>query len=311
MVTLPYQTTLGRLSKPETYVQAIRKAEIELSLPPMETVTNENLRDTGYVTPREEHDDIPNFSQIVNMGTEDQPRLVVDGRQYMKFDERTGATRVIAANDWQLQCIRVALNIDLLENGPTSMARMTDFPAIVFMDWITGTLVQRYSLRPESEMALRVISALYYQAMFMPELRQPSHDRLRIAPILANISKVPLDHVLMMVDPDVQGSIGKLDNAEDLALELSTKSRSLSMGKLKFSDLHVLLKSSWFGTNAAENVGIALEHLPTWHAILYTACSDRSYRKSKLTERAERANRGNDMRNYIDLVGRAVKSQYA
>ena len=109
----------------------------------------------------------------------------------------------------------------------------------------------------------------------------------------------------------MQDSIGPLNNANDLAKELSTKARTLSMGELKFADLHVLLKASWYGTNASDNVGMALEHLPTWIAILYTAVSDRSYRKSKITERAERMGRANDIRNFIDLVGRSVTEQFA
>lgn len=311
MVILPYQTTLGRLNKPEEYTRAVQKAEISLALPPMATVNNETLIDTGYVTPREEHDDIPNFAHIINLGDERNPRLVVDGRQYMRYDERTGVTRLIAANDWQLQCVRVALTRKLLDEGSSAFARLTDFPAKVFMDWITGTLVQRYTLRPESEMALRVISALYYQAMLSPELREPGHDRVRFASIIARITSIPIDFVLNMVDPEMQGTIGVLNNANDLAKELSSKARTLSMGELKFADLHTLLKASWFGTNAQENVGIALEHLPTWIAVLYTAVSDRSYRKSKITERAERAGRPNDIRNFIDLVGRNVTEQFA
>ncbi|QBJ02540.1 virion structural protein [Pseudomonas phage Psa21] len=310
MVILPYQTTLGRLSKPDEYVKAINKAEISLSLPPIYTVTNEQLIDTGYVTPREEHDDIPNFAHIINLGDDRTPLLVVDGRQYMRYDERTGVTRLIAANDWQLQCVRVALTRKLITSGTNAFARMTDFPAKVFMDWISGTLVQRYTLRPESEMALRVISSLYYQAMLSPELREPGHDRIRIAPILSQITSVPLDFVLNLIDPDIEGTVGSLNNANDLAKELSTKSRTLSMGQLKFADLHVLLKASWFGTNASDNVGMALEHLPTWIAVLYTAVSDRSYRKSKITERAERQGRSNDIRNFIDLVGRQVTEQF-
>ncbi len=310
MVILPYQTTLGRLFKPDDYARAIRRAEISLSLPPMQTVSNETLLDTGYVTPREEHEDIPNFAHIINLGNDSSPLLVVDGRQYMRYDERTGITRLIAANDWQLQCVRVALTLKLMETGTVSFARLTDFPAKVFTDWITGTLVQRYTLRPESEMALRVIATLYYQAMLMPELREPGHDRIRIAPILARVSGIPIEFILNLIDPDIEGTVGSLNNANDLAVELSTKARTLSMGTLKFADLHTLLKSTWYGTNHADNVGMALEHLPTWIAILYTAVSDRSYRKSKITERAERIGRGNDIRNFIDLVGRGVAEQY-
>uniref|UniRef100_A0AB39CCP7 Virion structural protein n=1 Tax=Pseudomonas phage RVTF4 TaxID=3236931 RepID=A0AB39CCP7_9VIRU len=310
MVTLPYLTTLGRLSKTEPYVAAIRKAEVTLSLPPMQTVMNETIQMTGVVTPREEHDDVPNFAHIVNVGDDRSPKLVVDGRQYMKYDERTGVTRLTAANDWQLQCVRVALTLKMLEEGPSSMSRFTDFPAKLFMDWVTGTLVQRYTLPPQSEMALRVISCLYYFSLYMPELAKAGHDRLRAGSLISDLTRVPLDDVLFMVDPDVKGSIGDMENADQFANELSSKGKSLAMGKLGFSDLHVLLKASWFGLNSSDNVGMALEHLPTWLAIAYTACSDRSYRKSKITERAERLSTGNAMRNFIDLVGRAAKEQF-
>lgn len=310
MVTMPYQTTLGRLFKAEEYIRAVRKAEIDLVLPPIQTVLNEQIANTGFVTPREEHSDIPNFIHIINVGDDRQPQLVIDGRQYWRYDERTGAMRLIAANDWQLQCIRVGLTHKILEQGTTPFARFTDFPAKVFMDWITGTLVQKYTLRPETEMVLRVISCLYYQAMLSPELCVPGHDRVRVAPIIARITGIPVEFVLNLVDPDMEGTLGKLENGNDLAVALSTMSRTLSMGKLGFADLHTLLKSTWFGTNAADNVGIALEHLPTWIAILYTAVSDRSYRKSKLTERAERLGRGNEIRSFVDLVGRSVSDTF-
>lgn len=310
MVTLPYQTTLGRLFKTEDYIRAIRKAEIELSLPPIQTVLNEQMADTAYVTPRDEHSNIPNFVHILNLGDDRNPRLVVDGRQYWRYDERTEVMRLIAANDWQLQCIRVGLTHKILVEGTNPFARFTDYPAKVFSNWITGTLVQRYTLRPETEMALLVITGLYYQAMLSPELRVPGHDRITVAPIISRITGVPVEFVLNLIDPDIENTVGKLENANDLALALSTQSRTLSMGKLGFADIHTLLKSTWFGTNAAENVGIALEHLPTWMALLYTAISDKSYRKSKLTERAERLGRGNEIRTFVDLVGRVVSESF-
>lgn len=312
MVTLPYQTTIGRLYKPDEYTRGIKKAMVELPLSPVATAAGSVIRNTYYVTPREEHEDVPNFKEFINLGTDDKPELVIDSRQYMRYDDKTGATRLYAANDWQLQCIRLALTLQLInkDEGLASFARFTDLPCQVFTDWVSGTLVSRYSLRPESEMIVRVIACLYYQAMINPELRVPGEDRLAFAPIIARLTYVPLNIVMDLLDEDVEGSIGKLENANDLAIQVSSKSRALSMGSLKFADLHHLLRTTWFGTNSVELVGMSLEHLPTWLAVLYTAVSDKSFRKSKITEIAEKVGRGNLIRNFIDLVNIAVAKEY-
>lgn len=306
MFSLPYQTTVcGIYPKHQQVLQACRRAEIDLPFPLVETPAGNVLANSAFVTPREEHEAIPNFTQIINIGEPNKPRLVVDSRQYMKYDPRSNAYSLVAQNDWQFQCIRLALNNRLLSGDEGFFNRLTDLPAKVFHRWVSGVLITRYNLSIESQMALYVITAYYYYAMSIPELRQPGADREQFASIISRITSVPPDFVL-----DTIADVGPLENASDLIKEMSTNSRQQRTGVLKFGDLFALISTSWFGVNSRENVGVALEHLPTFIAMLYMAIADRSYRKTVITQRAESLARGNDLKVFTDLVFKAVSDQF-
>jgi hypothetical protein len=302
MVILPYEATLGRLFKPDEYTRSVRRGIIDLPLSPVVAADGSLIQNAFFVTPQPEHEDVVNFKEFINLGTEDKPQLVIDARQYMKYDERSGVTRTYLTNDWQLQVVRMAMTLALMREGTAAFSRLTDLPARVFIDWVAGRMVSEYKLRPASEMLVRIIVATYYQSLIMPEIVEPGEERLKAAPIIARLSYAPITTVLELLDSESSEAIGPLKNANDLAVALSEHSRALTIGKIKFADLHHILKSTWFGTNSTELVGIGIEHLPTWIAVLYTAVTDKSFRKSKITELAEKVDRGALTRQFINLV---------
>lgn len=308
MKLMPYDTTICRIYKGlapklKTYID---RAQIHLPLPMVFTPSGELINNCYFVSPQDSHEEVPSFTQYVNVGNQESPKLVIDSRQYMRYDERFGTYKLIANNDWTFQCIRMALNEQLLLNGVMVFNRLTDLPAKVFHRWVSGALVHRFGLNIESQMVLYVITAYYYYAMLNPELVEPDEEtRISYANNISRVTGVPINYVL-----DTIADMGQLGSAEDLVTEIAKSARSVSVEKLNFSELYALLSSSWFGTNARENVGVALEHLPTYIAMLYMAVSDRSYRKSVITQRAESVSRGNDIKAFVDLVFNAVSQQF-
>lgn len=49
-----------------------------------------------------------------------------------------------------------------------------------------------------------------------------------------------------------------------------------------------LLIASWFGTNAREMIAVALEHPPTWIALVYAAFTEKSYKNTVISKIAYR-----------------------
>ncbi len=309
MFQLPYQTKIcsiypqGNLDKLR---REVNKAALSEPFPQVKTTAGYLLKDCHFVTPGPEHEDIPMFTQFIDVGIHGEPKLLLDGRQYMKYESRSGTYRLVANNDWTFQCIRMALTTKLLKGDEGMFSRMGDIPAKVFNRWVSGPLISKFGLPIESQMALYVIGAYYYYAMCMPDLGEDNlENRIEFAPVISRITGVPPDFVIRVIT-----EVGPLRNADDLAEAMSTKSFQERTGKLQFKDLYVLLASSWFGVNARENVGVALEHLPTFIAMLYMAVADRSYRKSVITQRADTVARPHELKTFTDLVFRQVSDQY-
>lgn len=309
MFSLPYQTTICNTiykNKMDQLTNKIRRAKIILPFPEVTTPFGNELKEAYFVTPREEHEDVPLFTQYINNGDNNRPELIIDSRQYMKYDERSGTYKLIAINDWQFQCIRLALNARLLKGDEAFFSRLGDLPIKVFIRWISGALVSRYTLGAEPAMAMWVICAYYYFAMCNPELREVDIDtRIQWAPMVSRVTGVNPDVVMNIAD-----HLGELKNGEDLIRELSTNSMQQRTGTLKFQDLYLLISNSWIGVNNRENVGVAIEHLPTYIAMLCSAITERSYRKAILFQRIEKDTQPKEQRAFTDIVFRAVDEQF-
>lgn len=309
MYTLPYQTKICSIypqSNLDKLNREVHKAALSLPFPQVKTPGNYLLKNCQFVTPLPEHEDIPMFTQFIDIGSHGEPKLLIDGRQYFKYEPRSGTYRLVANNDWSFQCIRLALTNRLLKGDESMFSRMGDVPAKVFSRWVSGPLITKFGLSIESQMALYVITAYYYYAMCMPELQEANVEtRQQFAPVISRITGVPPDFVI-----DVITEVGSLKNGDDLAEAMSTRSRQERTGPLKYQDIYLLMSSSWFGVNARENVGVALEHLPTYIAMLYMAVGDRSYRKTVLTQRADTVSRPHELKAFTDLVFRQVAEHY-
>lgn len=309
MYLLPYQTNICSMYS-QSLLDKIRreaiKAELSLPFPQVTTPAGILVKDCYFVTPSPEHEDIPMFTQYIDLGQPNKPRLLIDGRRYFKYESRSGTYRLVANNDWAFECIRMALNISTLTGDETIFSRLGDVPAKVFNRWVSGPLITRYQLSIESQQAAYVVAAYYYYAMIIPELGKADAPlREEFTSVVSRITGVPPDFV-----GDCIAQVGDLNNANDLAKALSVNTYQLRTGELKFKDIFLLLANSWFGNNARENVGVALEHMPTFIAMLYMGIADRSYRKTVITQRAEIVARPNELKSFTDLTFGVISQQY-
>jgi hypothetical protein len=305
MLTSPYQTTICAIYQPDRLVNAVKRADIEYPLPELVTPAGNTIQNAFFVTPRDVHDDVPAFTQMLNLGTDTKPKLVIDARPYMRWDNRMDTYRLTAENDYSFQCARVALTVALMDGDSRMLNRMGDIPVKVFVRWITLTLAQRFNLPLENQLTLSVICAYYYYGMISDSPELDEEERTRLAPFVSRVTMVPANQVLEIAD-----RLQPMRNAGDLAVQLSTNGGTIRLGQLKFVDLFTLLASSWVGVNSRENVGVALEHIPTFIAMIYAALGDRSYRKTVMTKRAETVARPNDVKQFTDLVYRQISAHF-
>lgn len=301
----PYLTTICRPYPTRSLVGALQRANIETPLPPLETPLGHRVRQARVITPSEAYDDVAGFTQFLNIAREGKdPIWVVDGRPFMRWNRREDSYRLTAANDYSFQISRLCLT-QVAATHEQGFYRLGDIPIKTFVRWITLAISQRFNLGLEYQLRLQVICAYYYHALQSGEVNMDDSTKVRLSQSISRVVSVPPDVVM-----EVGDKLGKLENGDDLAHAIAEHSGSVRLAKLKFTDLYMLIAASWVGTNSRENAGVALEHFPTFIAMVYSALGEKSYRKTRITQRAETAGRQADHRQFVQQVYRLVESRF-
>ncbi len=76
-------------------------------------------------------------------------------------------------------------------------------------------------------------------------------------------------------------------------------SGSMRLQDLKVATLYTYLAGSWFGMNRIELMGVTVEHLPTFVAIVFYALTTRSYRNTEVSKVALRYERSPDAKAFV------------
>ena len=308
MFLLPYETTTcQRLYKTASkdIINKIKRAELDLKLPAMQTPNKHPLKQAVYVSNAKDHDEIMGFTQYVNIGDAKESILAIDGRHYMTLDKDLGLERLVKTNDWRFQCVRLSLNNVLLKGDNEAFSRLTDLPCRLFFRWVSAILTKKYSLHVSVQTNLWVICCFYYMAMIYPDLRDPGDARLLQMDVVADATGIALDTV-----SEIAQKLGKMHNAQDLCDNIVENAGTLQLGKLSDTALFILAGSSWYGVQGRENIQVAMEHIPTWIAIVFAAIDDRTYNKSDIAIRLESAARRGEKESFVDLVSNVIDKYY-
>jgi hypothetical protein len=305
MVIDPYATTITKAYKVDRITNAIKRGDIENPLPALTTPAGNQIKDAFFVPPTDEYVDIPGFTQFVNMGTTSKPKWVIDARPYMSWNRRNDSYRLVASNDYSFQCMRLVLTQILAIDGSDFFHRLGDIPAKTFVRWVTLALAQRYGLALEYQARIQAVCAYYYHTQLQDNRELSMNDRHRLAPQVSRVTSVPTPIILEVAD-----QLGNLKDGEDFANALRECSGTVGLSQLKFIDLYTLIANSWIGVNSREHVGVALEHMPTFVAMVYAAAAERSYRKTMMSRRVETTGRAHELTRFADQLFRSIQSRF-
>lgn len=305
MVIDPYATIITKAYKVDRITNALKRADIENPLPSLTTPAGNQIRDAFFVPPTEDYSDVPGFTQFVNIGTAGKPKWVIDARPYMSWNRRSDSYRLVASNDYSFQCMRLVLTQILADEGGEFFHRLGDIPIKAFVRWITLALAQRFGLTLEYQARVSVVCAYYYHTMLRDEADLSDDDRNRLIPQIARVTAVPNNIIIEVLD-----NMGSLKDAEAFATALRDGSGTVGLSQLKFIDLYTLVANSWIGVNAREHVGVALEHVPSFVAMVYAAAGERSYRKTMISRRVETTGRTHELTRFADQLYRSIQSRF-
>lgn len=299
MFDTPYQTTpCSRFVMDKTHT-GIRKLEIQGELVKAEGVTS----DIKLVPPGA--DAFQPFQQPITKL--DAPSLeasvVVDGRSLLRADRTPQKLDVYK---------HAMLNAQLIElwftQGDTmkkDMLNLGDFPARVFVTWLSNVIVTRTGLDFGQAATVRALTALYYIQLFGPISEHPSDDEksrffTRAARVVPGMDANALAEYIV--------DIPVLNNIADYVKWLKDRLQTARIETLTGDTIYTLLGYN-FGVQHREAVAVALEYPPTFLAMLYAACTERSFAQSALGKLVERLVKRQDDKEYVKNVNHLTGSR--
>lgn len=258
-------------------------------LKPQELIKIKRFKtETGYLEPvvlyglSTLETDVPAFAApYIN---KDNNWIALDARQLVVSDRQSLTARVKNDADYQFAVQRFVLTGMFYSGKHNSLYNMR-LPHIVFADWLSTSLARKFSLDMGDQYKLYILASIYYATLFTDHFGSEELDKLKVV----TKSEITVTNIIDQVYNDA-GSVNSID---DFCSACYNVTRNVRLQNLDFGVLVSVVSNSWFGLNAQESILLALEHPPTWIAMVYTACTQKSQRNSNVARLADsRGKRG-------------------
>ena len=285
----------------EGIVKAIKLAKTDGSLLPLELSDGTVIGRCFLVTPAAK--EVPPFAHPIQIH-EQMPNgfhtfyIVADARGFMRMDS-FGKYKITARSEYDFTVMRTYLQKLWTDGHPSDLLNCGTIQLAAFTRWVSESIAQRLGLEPLAQMRATAIAGMYYLSLFKATTDDIREDQLKMATQVAKATYIPLDKILEIVE-----GLDPMTCLKDFCDRLASHGQTIRLEKMNPALLYGILCGGWFGANAREIVAVALEHPPTWAALLYTAITDRGYRNCAIARYVEAVNKGDAGRTFTYNLAR-------
>lgn len=208
---------------------------------------------------------VPAFVHPVTVTYKNETFIVADQRWYMTASKGIlgEPARIRHETQYMFTKYRAYFN-QIWEMGePRRLIRASILPMAAFASWLTGQVNNRLRLDYDLESKFRILSAFFYYSQFTNEDKLNRADYADCVGVIKQAVRLSVDEITMVLDG--RDTIKSLADFCDVVKEV--------LGSVRVKDLNPGLVVSmtgngWFGINSNEIVPSALEHPPTWMALV-------------------------------------------
>lgn len=300
MFKSPYNTTTARWTPGLDGIQKeLRLAKIERRLTPASTAipvsdplgaapsSSDRLWYVVSGLPGVER--IPPFMHpIMFTDTLGRENMAVDLRAAVGLDP-TGRGLVIRNRNGQLDAEQLIVRMKTIWHwqsqvrGPADFLNMSPVPMRIFSRWLTESVSRRIGLDYDAVPRYLVYASWYYVCQFFEESQMSDDFRMIAINKISTQGKLPRNIVafMLMDAPFIKDITEFVEHSQTVV-----GADQLSLVDVK--TLITLAGSAWFGQNAKEAGGVALEYPPMFLSMLYGSLGNRAYRNTAIGNIADR-----------------------
>lgn len=227
-------------------------------------------------------------------GLNEDPIYVHDARQYCRLSREGG---VIYHNEQERKMMeyRAAVQKAWLIQPQSVLRDISPLPIKLFREWIVQSLVRRYALDQTAVYTVGILVGLWWYSNFTEDQKFTGTDANRVANAISKLLVCRVEDVLTVMD-QLDGATIK--DAEAFCEALKDITQSQRVKDLNAGLLITAVGSTWYGNHAVEILAVALEHPPTWIAIMLQAASERGMKNSGIAKLMEKQDRGGAVRSF-------------
>ncbi len=279
-----YHTTIGSIFDTKDIILAIKKSiiidtDITKSLDVSQIGGIEPLYITGTTTSEE---NIKVFNHPLYFKDGDRKYLVTDLRLVLKRDASLSniTDSIRNVTEYNFLKSRSILNLHWLAGNASELMITLPFAGVVYSMWLSDMLAKAFVLDFNTKEVITIASSLFYQSLFMGDMDE--NDKQALVSHTIKMTKSDSELVFNIAD-----KLDGITTIDAFALALKDITGSMRLRDLNLVSLLTIVRNSWFGNNSKDILGIALEHPPTWIALVFTALTERNYKNSTIAKMAD------------------------
>lgn len=168
---------------------------------------------------------------------------------------------------------------------------LSDLPAQIYASWLSELITRRLALDETTQMKLAALSAWFFMCLFLTEDEFSAHvERGGNAAVkISRLLRLPLELVQQVSE---SGYLKDSQAFTDAVKQLG----SLKLENFNLGVLHAITAGSWFGPKPT--IAVALEHPPTFIAVVHTVVNERGFQKTSIGMSAQRFLKGSVLEQF-------------
>lgn len=183
--------------------------------------------------------------------------------------------RVRDKSEYNLLLLRAKLTKVWNERNKDILKHIHPKLIAIYSEWISNNISKRFALDYKDQITIKTLCGLYYLSLFSRVEEWDKHYTANALLQLNQILKIPTVFAKEVI-LDIEKP---LTNIASLTDTIKEKTDNVRLSTLTPATLLTIINSTWFGNNHGEILGIAIEHPPTFIALVYTAINDNLFKR--------------------------------
>lgn len=288
-----FDTSIGlmiNLPKTSTMIQRHIITEQPLNLNLFQSLDYNILLITGQLPA---DPSIPIFNHPIVLNSSDKKYICADIRQYIKNVNvspyelqqsfynyvKNGAGLEFELNRIAFQYLWVTDSV----NGVSEIRRDLNLACTIYSHLIAESISRFYGIDYLTQLKTSIVAAFFYYNLFNAKNNMSENERDVVAMKICKDLNYKEKDVFDVVEK-IQG----INTLEDLCGAIKDVTQNISLDTLNKASLLTCISNSWNtvlfnGAKSRELLGISLEHIPTWLAIVYSTLNDKTFKTTQLS----------------------------